>query len=380
MSIPKRISQDLRSNPGIATDDRHGVFLLSPTKLGPVELKNRVVLSPMCQYSSENGYANDYHLAHYGMYALNGVGLSILEATAIAPNGRISDNDLGIWSDDHIEPLRRIVNFFHAHRSKVGIQIGHAGRKAGTNPPWDGRGPDKGLNWDIVGPSDLPFDEEHNKPRPLTKDEIQTIVKQFAEGTRRAVLAGFDVIEIHGAHGYLISSFLSPTSNIREDEYGGSFDNRIRILVDIVKAVQSELTQDKALSVRISCEEHVEGGWSPEDSVNLSKVLKELGVHVIDCSSGGNNSKQIFKSLDQGYQVEYSEKILKEAHIDTIAVGRIEDPEYAESVLKEGKASLIAVGRELLYTPSWVFKAGEKLGVDMVHSLPNSWPRSMFKK
>jgi 2,4-dienoyl-CoA reductase-like NADH-dependent reductase (Old Yellow Enzyme family) len=298
-------------------------ILFSPLTIRNVTLKNRIVMSPMCQYSAADGFANDWHMVHYGTRATGGAGLIIQEATAVLPEGRISPGDLGIWSDEHVPSLKKIVDFIHKHGTVAGIQIAHAGRKASCAVPADGgKQLDlKNHGWKTVAPGDIPFLPEDRNPEPLTAEGIQRVINGFKEASRRSLEAGFRVIEIHAAHGYLIQEFLSPLSNNRNDEYGGPFENRIRLLKEVVSAVKKVWPEEYPLFVRISSTEWTEGGWTIEESVKLASVLKEMGVDLIDCSSGGNiyNAKIPFAP---GYQVTFSEAVRKTG-IMTGAVGLI---------------------------------------------------------
>ncbi|MBQ0152836.1 MAG: NADPH dehydrogenase NamA [Chryseobacterium sp.] len=313
-----------------------------------VILKNRWVMSPMCMYSSENGLSNDFHLVHYGSRAQGGTGLIILEATGVEPRGRITNKCLGIWNDEQALELKKIVNFIHKNSdSKVGIQIAHAGRKGST---WNNIQISKEEGWETIAPSAIPFNTTERIPHVLSIEEIKDQVQNFKEAARRSVEAGFDVVEIHGAHGYLIHQFLSPLSNVRTDEYGGSFENRIRFLIEVVDAVNAELNDDVALFVRISATEYAENGWDIEESVELSKILKNHGVDLVDVSSGGNIHGARISVFD-GYQVPFSDQIKKEAEVKTGAVGLITELAQAEDILAKEEADLIFVAREILRNP-----------------------------
>jgi 2,4-dienoyl-CoA reductase-like NADH-dependent reductase (Old Yellow Enzyme family) len=343
-------------------------ILFSPLKLKNVTLRNRIVMSPMCQYSATDGYANDWHLVHYGSRAAGGAGLIIQEATAVQPEGRISPGDLGIWSDEHIPFLKRIVNFIHEHGAVSGIQLAHAGRKASCAVPAEGgRQLDlKNHGWRTVAPSSIPFLKEDRIPEQLTREGIKNVVDGIKEAARRAREAGYKVVEIHSAHGYLLQEFLSPLSNNRTDEYGGSFDNRIRLLKEVVSAVKKEWPDENPLFVRISSTDWTEGGWTIEESVKLASVLREMGVDLIDCSSGGN----IYYAkipFSPGYQVPFSEEIRKTG-IMTGAVGLITSASQAESILSGGKADLVFLGRELLRNPYFPLIAAKESGDDL------KWP------
>jgi 2,4-dienoyl-CoA reductase-like NADH-dependent reductase (Old Yellow Enzyme family) len=335
-----------------------------------ITFANRVFVSPMCQYSSTDGYANDWHFAHLGSRAVGGAGLVLTEATAVLPEGRISPEDLGIWMDDHIEPLARIVRFIHEQGSVAGIQLAHAGRKASTYAPWAGHGmvPESGGGWNnVVAPSALAFTDGYPMPRALSIDGIKNVVSAFAAAARRACEAGFRVIEIHAAHGYLIQEFLSPLSNRRTDAYGGSFENRTRLLREIVAAVRGVWPERAPLFVRISASDWIEGGWDIQQSVELARQLKELGADLIDCSSGGNVPGAEIP-VGPGYQTPFAEQIRREANILTGAVGMITSPVQAEHILVTGQADAVMIARELLRDPYWPLRAARELGQ------PTSWP------
>ncbi|WP_144282908.1 NADPH dehydrogenase NamA [Chryseobacterium echinoideorum] len=323
-------------------------MLYSPIKFRNVELKNRWVMSPMCMYSCENGLANDFHFVHYGSRAQGGTGLLIVEATGVEPRGRITNHCMGIWNDEQAEKLKKIVQFVHQHsESKIGIQLAHAGRKAST---WNNVQISLEDGWETLAPSAIPYQHGERIPHELTIEEIKQQVQNFKEAARRSVKAGFDVIEIHAAHGYLIHQFLSPLSNIRNDEYGGSFENRIRFLIEIVDAVNEELNENVALFVRISGTEYAENGWNIDDSVKLAQVLKNHEVDLIDVSSGGNiHGAKI--SVFEGYQVPFSSAVKNQANVQTGAVGLITTSKQAEEILQNGEADLIFVAREILRNP-----------------------------
>lgn len=334
-------------------------MLFTPIRFRNVELPNRIVMSPMCMYSCENGLANDFHFTHYLSRAEGGTGLVIFEATAVSPEGRISPNDLGIWNDDQGAAMKPIVQYLHEKTaSKAGIQLAHAGRKASTV---DGKqiGSKHG-GWQTVAPSAIAYKPEELVPHELSLDEVKNIVSAFKKAAERAREVGFDVIEIHAAHGYLIHQFLSPLSNTRTDEYGRSFENRCRILVDIVNAVQSVLNDEQALFVRISADEYAEGGWNLEDSIRLAKELKNLGVDLVDVSSGGNiHGAKI--NVFNGYQVPFATEIRRQAGISTGAVGLITTAQQAEDILLNDEADLIFIGRELLRNPYFAVQSAMHL-------------------
>ena len=305
-------------------------------------------MSPMCMYSCENGLANDFHFVHYGSRAQGGTGLLMVEATGVEPKGRITNKCMGIWNDEQADQLKNIVDFVHTRsESKIGIQLAHAGRKGST---WNNQQISLEEGWETLAPSPIPYHPSERIPHVLTTEEVKAQVQNFKEAAKRAVKAGFDIIEIHGAHGYLIHQFLSPLSNIRTDEYGGSFENRIRFLVEIVDAVNEELNENTALFVRISGTEYAENGWNIEDSVQLAKILKEHSVDLVDVSSGGNiHGAKI--SVFNGYQVPFSSQVRNEADVKTGAVGLITTPDQAEEILQKGEADLIFVAREILRNP-----------------------------
>ncbi|NGY36636.1 NADH:flavin oxidoreductase/NADH oxidase [Flavobacterium sp. XN-5] len=346
------------------------VLLYSPLQIKNLTLKNRIVISPMCQYSSVDGFANDWHLVHLGSRASGGAGLIIQEATAVSPEGRISPDDMGIWKDEHIEKLTSINSFIISQNSVPGIQLAHAGRKASCSSPWNGH---KKLDatqggWETVAPSAIRFQDTDTLPLALDKAGIDKVIADFKAATKRAVKAGFQVMEIHAAHGYLLHSFFSPLSNKRTDDYGGSFDNRIRLTLEVVEAVKSEWPNDLPLFVRISASDWAEGGWDIEESVSLSKVLKDKGVDLIDVSSGALVPYQKIP-VEQGYQVPFAEKIKKASGIMTGAVGLIIDATQAEEILLMGKADLILFGRESLRNPNLGLTFATDLGVEV------QWPK-----
>ncbi len=324
------------------------MILYTPIKFRNLELKNRWVMSPMCMYSCEDGIANDFHFVHYASRAQGGTGLLIVEATGIVPEGRITQKCTGLWTDEQIPGFKKIVDFVHQNsESKIGIQLGHAGRKAST---WNGKQLSLEEGWETVAPSKIAYAAGERIPHELTIPEIKNLVQNFIEATRRSLEAGFDLIEIHAAHGYLIHQFMSPLSNIRTDEYGGSFENRIRFLVEIIEAVNELLDQDHPLFVRISGTEYAENGWDIAESTQLAEVLKNKNVDLIDVSSGGNIAGAKITLFD-GYQVPLSAEIKKETGIKTGAVGLIKSAEQAEEILEKGEADLIFVAREILRNP-----------------------------
>lgn len=346
------------------------IDLFSPLTIRGVTFRNRVVMSPMCQYCARDGFADDWHLVHLGSRAVGGVSLVIVEATAVTPEGRISPGDLGIWSDEHIEPLARIARFVHSQGAIAGIQLAHAGRKASCDLAYKGgaplKTPEKG-GWPVVGPSPIPFDEGNPMPRALDEAGIEGIIDTFEAGARRALQAGFKVLEIHSAHGYLLHEFLSPLSNKRDDQYGGTLENRMRLVLRVAERLRGIMPDELPLFVRISATDWAEGGWDIDQSVELSKRLKSLGVDLIDVSSGALvPTAQI--PVARGYQVPFARRIRKEAGIRTGAVGLITDTDYANEIITGGDANLVFLGRELLREPYWTLKAQHTFEVEP------SWP------
>ncbi|MBI1397424.1 MAG: NADH:flavin oxidoreductase/NADH oxidase [Betaproteobacteria bacterium] len=355
-------------------------LLFSPLELRGITLKNRIVISPMCQYSAKDGIANDWHLVHLGKLAEGGAGMVYSEAVAVDPHGRITHGDLGLWSDDQIAPLRRITDFMRAQRCVPAIQLAHAGRKASMQRPWHGNGPlddsDRARGedvWPIVAPSELPMDEGWLQPHALTREEISALRARWRSAAARAIAAGFDVVEVHGAHGYLLHEFLSPLSNRREDEYGGPFENRIRLALEIAQDVREVWPADRPVMFRISSVDGVEGGWTIEDSVELAKRLAAVGVDVIDCSSGGLMGSATAARVKRhpGFQVGFASSVRNQASVRTMAVGLILEARQAEEILRNGDADLIAIGREALHNPNWPLHAQAELGVGNAFA---DWP------
>ena len=344
-------------------------MLFQPYTIRGLTLKNRIVVSPMCTYSSKDGFANLWHVQHIGSRVVGGAGLFIVEASAVSEIGRITPHCLGIYKDEHVEMLKQITDLAHEQGGHIGIQLAHSGRKGSTRALWEALGrtalSDEEGGWEVVGPSPIAFDESHRVPRELTEDEVEELIEDFVAAAKRAVLAGFDVIEIHAAHGYMINSFLSPTSNKRSDKFGGSFENRIRILTEIVSRVRSCIPETMPLFVRISCDEYVSDGWDIEDSVRLAEILKDLGVDIIDCSSGGNSSRLLSQALMAFpmYQVKYAERVRQVMPV--AAVGKITEPVQANQILTEGKADLVFIGRKDLGDPYWPIRAAKELGYDI---------------
>ena len=341
--------------------------LFSPLEIGNVTLKNRIVVSPMCQYSAIDGFANDWHFVHLATRAVGGAGLVFSEAAAVAPEGRITSQDLGIWQDEHVEGLKRITDFMHQHEALAGIQLAHAGHKASSAVPWKGGRlvlPENG-GWQSVSASaHLLVSDNPLFSNALTTDEIRQIIDDFVKAAQRALQAGFDVIEIHAAHGYLLNGFLSPLVNQRGDEYGGSFENRIRLLLEITDATRAVLPQNYPLFVRISASDWVENGWTIDDSVALSAILKKHGVDLIDCSSGGL-TKPGNIPVGPNYQVSFAEKIKQKTNILTGAVGMITQAHQANAIIVEEKADLVFLAREMLRDPYFPQRAAFELGQEM---------------
>jgi 2,4-dienoyl-CoA reductase-like NADH-dependent reductase (Old Yellow Enzyme family) len=343
--------------------------LFSPLKIKSIEFKNRIAVSPMCEYSSEDGFANNWHLVHLGSRAVGGAGLIITEATAVSAEGRITYADLGIYKDEHITKLKEITDFIHQNGAIAGVQLAHAGRKSSHEKPWNGGAqiPSNQQNgWDIVAPSAIPFTESEAAPIALDKAGIEKIKADFKDAALRALKAGFKVIELHAAHGYLVHQFLSPISNNRTDEYGGAFENRIRLLLEIIETVNEVWPIENPLFVRISATEWTEGGWTADDSVALAKVLKDKGVDLIDCSSGGNVANAKIP-LKPGYQVEFSE-VVRTTGILTGAVGLITEPKQADDLIKNNQADVVFLAREMLRDPYFPLRAANELGHEI------KWP------
>ncbi|OCX52732.1 oxidoreductase [Mucilaginibacter sp. PPCGB 2223] len=343
--------------------------LFSPLTIRGVEFKNRIAVSPMCEYSSEDGFASNWHLVHLGSRAVGGAALVITEATAVSPEGRISAGDLGIWKDEHIAELEKITAFIHEHGSVAGIQLAHAGRKGSHQVPWAG-GKQVSLlsgGWQTVAPSAVAFTEAEEKPLELDQQGIARVIEDFKQATYRAIKAGFKVIEIHAAHGYLLHEFLSPLSNQRTDEYGGSFENRIRLLLEIADTVRKAWPQQNPLFVRISATDWTPGGWTAEDSVKLAGILKERGVDLVDCSSGGNVASAKIP-VGPGYQVQFAEAIKKQTGILAGAVGMITEPKQADEIIQSGKADIVLLAREMLRDPYFPLRAAHVLGHEV------KWP------
>lgn len=349
--------------------------LFAPIQIGDLHIKNRLTVSPMCMYSSEDGFSNNWHLVHLGSRAVGGAGLILTEAASISPEGRITPKDLGIWKDEHIEGLAEIVDFVEAQGTQIGIQLAHAGRKASCAPPWEGGNRVQPANggWETVAPSAVPFNENDPAPIELDKKGINKVISDFKEAAERSYKAGFKVVEIHAAHGYLLHEFLSPLSNKRTDEYGGSFENRSRLVLEVTKEIRKVWPKELPLFVRISATDWADGGWNIEESVKLSKLLKAEGVDLIDCSSGGLIPDAVIPA-EKGYQVGFAERIKREANILTGAVGLIVEPQQAEEILENKKADLILMAREFLRTPFFPLEAAKELKIDL--EWPNQYKRA----
>jgi len=348
--------------------------LFSPFQLRSLSLPNRIVVSPMCQYSSQDGFATDWHLVHIGSRAQGGAALVVMEAPAVLPEGRISPGDLGLWKDDHIPALERIVQFVHSQGSRAAVQLAHAGRKASMSIPFAGErllAAGEG-GWQPIAPSALAFSSAYAVPQPLDQAGIANVVLAFAHSARRALKAGFDVVEIHAAHGYLLHEFLSPLANQRTDAYGGNFQNRARLLLEVVDAVRAKWPAHLPLFVRISATDWAPGGWSIDESVQLARLLREHGVDLVDVSSGGqiHNAKI---PVGPGFQVEFAARIRREAAVPTGAVGLITDPVQANAIISQGEADLVLLAREMLRDPYWPLHAAAALGE------PASWPQQYLR-
>jgi 2,4-dienoyl-CoA reductase-like NADH-dependent reductase (Old Yellow Enzyme family) len=345
------------------------VPLFQPLQIRSITLRNRIVVSPMCEYSSEDGFANDWHLVHLGSRAVGGAAVVMTEAAAVEPRGRISPQDLGIYKDEHIAMLSRITSFIKEHGAAPGIQLAHAGRKASTYRPWSGKGEVsiQDGRWETVAPGAERFSDTYPLPHELSKSEIAEVVQHFQDATRRAHKAGFEIIELHAAHGYLLHEFLSPLSNHRTDEYGGSLENRMRFLLEVVDSIRAVWPEELPLFVRISASDWVEGGLTIEDSVQIARALKEHAVDLVDASSGGNAANAHIP-LEPGYQVPFAERIRHESGIATGAVGLITKSTQANEILQQGRADLIFLARELLRDPYWPLRAAHELHQEIV------WP------
>lgn len=349
-------------------------LLFTPLRLRGVTFRNRVFVAPMCQYQATDGVPNDWHFVHLGSRAVGGAGLVVAEATAVTPEGRISPADLGLWNDAQAEAFARIARFMKAHGAAAGVQLAHAGRKASTDVPWRGGHtvlPGQG-GWEVVAPSAAAFSETYPQPRALTPAEIDALVAAFADAARRALAAGFDVVELHAAHGYLLHQFLSPLSNHRTDEYGGSLENRMRFPLAAVRAVRAAWPADRPLFVRISATDWADGGWDLEQSVEFARRMAAEGVDLVDCSSGGLVPHARIP-LAPGYQVPFAATIRRDAKIATGAVGLITEPEQAEEIISSGSADAVLLARAMLRDPYWPLHAAHALNSDM------PWPDSYLR-
>ena len=363
-------------------------MLFSPLTIREVTLRNRIVVSPMLTYSADNGHVNDWHLGHLAQFAAGGAGLVFMESTKIDPAGCSTPRDTGLWKDEFIAPLKRITALIKRNGAVPAIQLGHSGRKARRSVPWEGRVPmaqcpgvDHGETWELIAPSAVAHDSKYAVPREMTKDDIREIAQAWGQGARRALEAGFDIVEIHGAHGYLIHQFLSNVANHRTDEYGGSLENRMRFAVEVAREVRRYWPQSKPLFFRASAVD--ESGWTIQDSIALAKVLKANGVDVIDCSSGGMSDRTAASDSapTYGYQVPYARDIRAGADIMTMAVGMIVHSDQAEGILQSGSADLVALGREMLHNPHWPMDAAQKLGVEApFDGIPNAYAYFLEKR
>ncbi|KAG0027721.1 hypothetical protein BGZ81_005331 [Podila clonocystis] len=365
-----QITNKIAAGTNIGDNVEEGPALFRPYTIKNLTLANRIIVAPMCMYSSKDGFMNDFHLAHLGSFAIGGAGLVIAEATAVEPRGRISPADTGIWSDDHIPAIKRVVDLVHAQGSKMGIQLGHAGRKASTKAPYNPESFPASEYWadDVVGPTaGLRWDDKHEIPRELLVDEIPEVVKAFADGAIRANKAGMDTVEIHGAHGYLIHQFLSPVTNKRTDHYGGSLENRARLLLEIVKAVRANFPAEKPVFLRLSasdCVEHLDiPSWTIDQTVEVSRWVRNAGVDVVHISSAGNTAEQKV-AYAPGYQVHFAERVKKEVEgLGVIAVGSITNGKQSDEIVAKGRADLIAAARSWLKNPAFALEAARELGV-----------------
>jgi 2,4-dienoyl-CoA reductase-like NADH-dependent reductase (Old Yellow Enzyme family) len=348
--------------------------LFTPLKLRSIELKNRIAVPPMCQYSAIDGFPNDWHSVHYGSRAVGGASLIIFEATAVTPIGRISPSDLGIWDDEHIGSYKKITSFVKQQGSVPGIQLAHAGRKASTKVPWEGNGSVSAADggWETIAPSAIRFSPEYAMPREMTSQDIAEVPAQFETAARRSLEAGFELLQLHMAHGYLIHQFLSPLSNKRIDNYGGSLENRCRLGLEIAERVRKAVPDHLPLCVRFSATDWVEGGWDIKQAIQFAKWLKERGVDLIDCSTGGNISDAVIP-VGPGYQVRFAELIKKESGVLTGTVGLITSPEQAEQILLAEQADVVFLGRQLLRDPYWPLHAAKRLRTDV------QWPKQYLR-
>lgn len=349
-------------------------LLFSPLTIKDITFRNRIVVSPMCEYSSVDGFANDWHMVHLGSRAVGGAALIIQEATGVSPEGRISPDDMGLWKEEHIEKVKPIISFIHQQGAVAGIQLAHAGRKASTFSPWKGGKQIKLSNggWQTVAPSAIAFHEGDEAPAALDKSGIEKVINDFTKATERALTAGYKVVEIHAAHGYLLHEFLSPLSNHRTDEYGGSFENRTRLIVQVTEAIRKVWPQELPLFIRISATDWAEGGWNIDESVKLAAILKNKGIDLVDCSSGGLVSHQKI-ALGPGYQVPFAERIKRETGILTGSVGLITEAKQAEEIIADNKADLVLLARQSLRDPYFPLHAAKELGAEI------QWPSQYLR-
>ena len=357
--------------------------LFTSFSLRGLTLRNRVVIAPMCMYSAEDGIAGDFHLVHYGRFALGGAGLVIVEATAVQPQGRITHGDLGLWCDDQIPALARIADFLKSHGAVAGIQLAHAGRKASMQRPWNGNGPlDENdiargdIPWEVVASSAEPVGKDWLVPREMSIADIDALKADFRAAAQRALRAGFEMLELHCAHGYLMHSFLSPLINKRTDEYGGDRTGRMRLPLEIATILRDTWPADRPVFLRVSAVDNVEGGWGIQDTIAFARELKQIGIDIIDCSSGGVASGAVsaLGIRDYGFQVGYAEQVRRDAQIPTMAVGLIVDPVQAEEIVANGRADLVAIAREALHDPSWPVHAQAALDAQGSERFA-SWPK-----
>jgi 2,4-dienoyl-CoA reductase-like NADH-dependent reductase (Old Yellow Enzyme family) len=350
-------------------------MLFSPIKLGPLELANRIAIAPMCQYSADEGLATDWHMIHLGQLALSGAGILIIEATAVTPEGRISPDDLGLWSNEHAAALEPVIHAMRRHSPiKIAIQLGHAGRKASSEVPWKGGAnipPDRERGWQTVAPSGVPHADGETVPLALDAAGLQRVKEGFAAAARRADALGLDAIEIHGAHGYLLHQFLSPLSNRRTDEYGGPLENRMRFPLEVFDAIRAAVSPEMAVGMRISATDWVEGGWDLEQSLAFTRALEERGCQFIHASSGGLSPLQKIP-VGPGYQIEFAARIRQQTSMPVIGVGLITEPKQAETIIQTGQADMVALARAMLYDPRWPWHAAAELGAS-VSAPPQYW-------
>jgi 2,4-dienoyl-CoA reductase-like NADH-dependent reductase (Old Yellow Enzyme family) len=341
--------------------------LFDPLTIRGVTLRNRIGVSPMCMYSSDDGFANDWHLVHLGQFAVGGAAVVLTEAIAVVPEGRISPQDLGIWKDEHVDFLARIGRFVTSQGALWGAQLAHAGRKASTVRPWEGGGPadESAGGWTpLDAPSSIAFDAAYQSPRAMDLDGIRRVVQAFRAAAQRALAAGMTIVEVHAAHGYLLHQFLSPLSNTRTDDYGGSFENRARIVREVVRAIREVWPERFPISVRLSATDWTPGGWTPQETVELSRILRGDGADIIDVTTGGNIAGARIP-IGPGYQVEFAEQVKRGAEITTATVGLITGPQQADTIIRTRQADIVLLARELLRDPHWPLRAARELRVDV---------------